>query len=463
MDAVAAVVQGTPQATRTAMTVLLAGEINRASPPQTRSALLEGMEERRVSVDGETHALPAPFMVVATANPATAGELRAVEPEELAEPLEAGYVEAEEVPATATQLAELLATEAGATTDYDTALAYQEYFRSEFAYSLTATTPAGEDPLDSFLAERVGYCEQFAATFALMVLSQGYPARVAIGFTSGETEGEDRVVTTDNAHAWPEVWFGPEHGWVRFEPTPAAAANGVSTPAWTIEDEETEAAEEETSEVTTEEETPSAEEESTTTSSPTGTEDEVVGSASTSGARRGILLAGLTVLLVAAVAALGVFRSRAREAARLARWDALEAEPADGAREPTSAATERRRRAAGELAWEDLDGALRRRSRAKTWLGWTGRWGRPPLDLHRDPALPPREALDALLDQAATGRTEVTAEHRAAAVRLACAVADARYAAPPDGGDSATGAPDGTFAGLRADSETLRRLVLTAR
>ena len=48
--------------------VLLADEINRASP-KTQSALLEAMEERQVSVDGITHQLEDPFMVVATANP----------------------------------------------------------------------------------------------------------------------------------------------------------------------------------------------------------------------------------------------------------------------------------------------------------------------------------------------------------------------------------------------------------
>ncbi|WP_114854238.1 MoxR family ATPase [Brachybacterium sp. YJGR34] len=48
--------------------ILLADEINRASP-KTQSALLEAMEERQVSVDGETYALAEPFMVVATANP----------------------------------------------------------------------------------------------------------------------------------------------------------------------------------------------------------------------------------------------------------------------------------------------------------------------------------------------------------------------------------------------------------
>jgi MoxR-like ATPase len=48
--------------------VLLADEINRASP-KTQSALLEAMEERQVSVDGEPRRLPEPFFVIATQNP----------------------------------------------------------------------------------------------------------------------------------------------------------------------------------------------------------------------------------------------------------------------------------------------------------------------------------------------------------------------------------------------------------
>lgn len=47
---------------------LLADEINRASP-KAQSALLEAMEERQISIDGNTHALPVPFMVMATQNP----------------------------------------------------------------------------------------------------------------------------------------------------------------------------------------------------------------------------------------------------------------------------------------------------------------------------------------------------------------------------------------------------------
>ncbi len=52
--------------------VLLADEINRATP-KTQSALLEAMEERQVTVDGTTHALPAPFIVLATQNPIELG------------------------------------------------------------------------------------------------------------------------------------------------------------------------------------------------------------------------------------------------------------------------------------------------------------------------------------------------------------------------------------------------------
>ena len=48
--------------------LLLADEVNR-TPPKTQAALLEAMEERQVSVEGDARALPDPFMVVATQNP----------------------------------------------------------------------------------------------------------------------------------------------------------------------------------------------------------------------------------------------------------------------------------------------------------------------------------------------------------------------------------------------------------
>ena len=48
--------------------VVLADEINRTTP-RTQSALLEAMNERQVTIDGHSHILPTPFMVIATQNP----------------------------------------------------------------------------------------------------------------------------------------------------------------------------------------------------------------------------------------------------------------------------------------------------------------------------------------------------------------------------------------------------------
>ncbi|MEH6579372.1 MAG: MoxR family ATPase [Amphritea sp.] len=50
--------------------VLLADEVNRTSP-KTQSALLEAMEERRITLDAQTYQLPTPFFVIATQNPVT--------------------------------------------------------------------------------------------------------------------------------------------------------------------------------------------------------------------------------------------------------------------------------------------------------------------------------------------------------------------------------------------------------
>ena len=48
--------------------MVLVDEINRTTP-RTQSALLEPMEERQATVEGVTHALPAPYLLVATENP----------------------------------------------------------------------------------------------------------------------------------------------------------------------------------------------------------------------------------------------------------------------------------------------------------------------------------------------------------------------------------------------------------
>jgi len=78
--------------------VVLADEINRA-PPKTQSALLEAMEERQVTVDGDTRPLPEPFVVIATQNDVESGrtyELPMAEIDRFAKKLRLGYPEGDQ-------------------------------------------------------------------------------------------------------------------------------------------------------------------------------------------------------------------------------------------------------------------------------------------------------------------------------------------------------------------------------
>ena len=118
---------------------------------------------------------------------------------------------------------------ADASSRYDKALALQDWFRQEFDYSLEPESGHGDTAIEQFLASREGYCEQFAGTFAAMARSLDIPARVAVGFTPGNTSPDDPNlyrVYGRHAHAWPEVYF-PETGWVAFEPTPGRGMPGA--------------------------------------------------------------------------------------------------------------------------------------------------------------------------------------------------------------------------------------------
>jgi protein-glutamine gamma-glutamyltransferase len=81
-----------------------------------------------------------------------------------------------------------------------------------------------EYPLATFLVDKLGYCQQFAGTMALLLRMGGVPARVATGFTTGSYDRTTRrwEVADVDAHAWVEAWF-PHYGWVTFDPTPASA------------------------------------------------------------------------------------------------------------------------------------------------------------------------------------------------------------------------------------------------
>lgn len=126
----------------------------------------------------------------------------------------------------------------GYTTPYEKALALQWWFRTEFTYSLDVKGDPDADQLTAFLDDRAGYCQQFAATMALMARALDIQSRVAVGFTPGTEDGNGVWhVGTQDAHAWPELYFSGL-GWVRFEPTPRASSDGgnVTVPGWAGQD-----------------------------------------------------------------------------------------------------------------------------------------------------------------------------------------------------------------------------------
>lgn len=121
---------------------------------------------------------------------------------------------------------------ANATTTFDKATALWRYFTAEgqFVYDTKTAATADTDALSDFLFKgKRGFCEQFASAMAVMLRVLGIPARVAVGFTTGFADGDTRLITSQDAHAWVEVNFG-DLGWVNFDPTPRSDGRGYVPP-----------------------------------------------------------------------------------------------------------------------------------------------------------------------------------------------------------------------------------------
>jgi transglutaminase-like putative cysteine protease len=120
---------------------------------------------------------------------------------------------------------------AGTGSPYLATLAVERWLRSAGGYVYDEQPPApppSVPPLVDFaVGARTGYCQHFAGTMALMLRTLGIPARVAVGFTSGERDGEEWVVTDYQAHAWVEAWFAGV-GWLPFDPTPGRGTFATS-------------------------------------------------------------------------------------------------------------------------------------------------------------------------------------------------------------------------------------------
>ncbi|MGW5050082.1 transglutaminase TgpA family protein [Actinokineospora sp. NPDC004072] len=120
----------------------------------------------------------------------------------------------------------------GKSNAFDKTVALQEYFAPSngFRYRTETSQASGVEALKDFLfGAKVGYCEQYASSMALLARAAGLPSRVAIGFTAGYQSGDYRSITTQDAHAWVEVFF-PGEGWVTFDPTPLSDGRGYQPP-----------------------------------------------------------------------------------------------------------------------------------------------------------------------------------------------------------------------------------------
>ncbi|MFG1923738.1 transglutaminaseTgpA domain-containing protein [Cryptosporangium sp. NPDC048952] len=122
---------------------------------------------------------------------------------------------------------------AGKSTEYEKAVAINNFFSKEngFEYDLQTAAGTSESAIVAFLENRRGYCEQYASAMAYMARLAGLPARVAIGFGYGSPQGGSWLITSHDAHAWVEIMF-PGIGWVPFDPTPPTGTGNTGDLSW---------------------------------------------------------------------------------------------------------------------------------------------------------------------------------------------------------------------------------------
>ncbi len=106
-----------------------------------------------------------------------------------------------------------------------------DMFRKGFEYTLEPGK-LGRNEIDEFLFDtRKGFCEHYSGSFVYVMRAAGLPARVVNGYQGGELNPVDGFYTVrqSDAHAWTEVWLGPQRGWKRIDPTAAVAPERIRT------------------------------------------------------------------------------------------------------------------------------------------------------------------------------------------------------------------------------------------
>lgn len=133
-------------------------------------------------------------------------------------------------------LTDIVKREIGGDTVHEKVLSVLDYLSvaNGFQYSLETTDAGNDEAILDFLQTKQGYCQQYAAAMAWMLREADVAARVVIGMSQGERDGEDWVLTNHDYHAWVEVYYdGP--GWVTYDPTPSGGVPGAVSFPWAAE------------------------------------------------------------------------------------------------------------------------------------------------------------------------------------------------------------------------------------
>lgn len=102
---------------------------------------------------------------------------------------------------------------------------------------LPDTVTDAQSFMDYFILDKgEGYCVHYATAFVLLARAEGFPARYVQGFCIPAVSGDETLVYSDMAHAWPEVYIEGK-GWIPFEPTPGFAVNRYLPESANIDDE----------------------------------------------------------------------------------------------------------------------------------------------------------------------------------------------------------------------------------
>ena len=142
------------------------------------------------------------------------------------------YTQLPDLPARVSNLADSLTQ--GLDNNYDRVTAINDFFHTEFDYTLELPRSARQATLEYFLFERgEGHCEYFSTAMVVLLRSLGIHAREVNGFLGGQWNdfGQYLAVTQNDAHSWVEVWF-PGYGWLQFDPTPGGAGTSAAVTSW---------------------------------------------------------------------------------------------------------------------------------------------------------------------------------------------------------------------------------------